>query len=215
MKRLANIISVVLHPLLLPTLTCALVAFTLPAPVLQINPESRLTLLWTIFSFTFLLPLGLVYFLFVLGLGGDRPPGTSVFLQSMRLENRQERFYPFLLTTLLYASLSVMLISRQLFHVLAVVFAAITVCLGTVTLVSRFWKISAHSTGIAGTVGFLLGLYLRFEEEALFYPLLVSLVLTGLLMTARLYLNLHTPVQVLAGGLLGFSVCLTAVLVWV
>jgi membrane-associated phospholipid phosphatase len=229
MKKLANILSILLHPLLMPTLTYTIVAFIAPV-LLQINPEYRFNLIWTIFTFTFLLPLALIFFLYFVGVMGRQKADEtssseesisvkpkvkeSVFIQSMTLEDRKERFFPFLLTTFLYTSLSYMLFTRHIFHLLAVVFAGVAFCMAVVTFISRYWKISAHSTGIAGTVGFLLGVYLKFGETELFYPILIAIFLTGLLMSARLYLNQHTLLQVFAGGILGFSVCLGVVMVW-
>jgi membrane-associated phospholipid phosphatase len=41
----------------------------------------------------------------------------------------------------------------------------------------------------------------------LLYPVIVSVILTGVVMSSRLRLNEHRPAEVYAGALLGFFVC--------
>jgi membrane-associated phospholipid phosphatase len=60
--------------------------------------------------------------------------------------------------------------------------------------------------GISGVTGFLMGFYYHYAAVEYFYPMLAVIVLGGFLMSARLYLNAHTPAQVLAGALLGLAV---------
>jgi membrane-associated phospholipid phosphatase len=87
----------------------------------------------------------------------------------------------------------------------------VSVCIGLVTLITLFWKISAHAVGTGGLLGFLFGIVYSFAATELLYPTLVCVLATGLLLSARLYLNAHTPVEVGAGFLLGLTVCFTAV----
>ncbi|NJO01987.1 MAG: hypothetical protein HC880_10095 [Bacteroidia bacterium] len=96
--------------------------------------------------------------------------------------------------------------------ILAVMSGAVTLMWVLITVIHLYWRISAHSVGICGTLGMFFGISLRFSDEGLFYPILVGIVLAGALMSARLYLNLHNLAQVSAGGLLGFSIGLVAIL---
>ena len=63
------------------------------------------------------------------------------------------------------------------------------------TLVTIFYKVSVHSMSIWGFIGIILPLNKVSEDGALFYPTLALIVLAGLVMTARLQLNAHTPVK--------------------
>lgn len=64
-----------------------------------------------------------------------------------------------------------------------------------VGLITRWWKISTHATGIAAPIVVLLA---HFGPAPL--PLLLLIPLVG---WARLYLHAHTPLQVIAGTVLG------------
>jgi membrane-associated phospholipid phosphatase len=52
----------------------------------------------------------------------------------------------------------------------------------------------------------LLPLNQAADSGVLFFPLLAVIVLTGIVMTARLQLNAHSLREVLSGALVGFAV---------
>jgi membrane-associated phospholipid phosphatase len=84
---------------------------------------------------------------------------------------------------------------------LLVVIGAI-IALLAVTMINRKWKISAHLTGIGGLLGGICSFALNYS--VLPSGLIMGvLALSLLLMYARLYLNAHTPMQVVCGFLLG------------
>jgi membrane-associated phospholipid phosphatase len=75
------------------------------------------------------------------------------------------------------------------------------------TLITSFWKISAHQTAMGGWVAVVAVLSTKFTSEPLFYYLLLIILLSGLFGTARLYLNAHRPAEIYGGFLLGFGIC--------
>jgi membrane-associated phospholipid phosphatase len=78
------------------------------------------------------------------------------------------------------------------------------------TGVTFFWKISAHMTGISGFLAIISVTIMKFSDFGLLYYFLGIILLTGVLASSRLYLNAHTPLEVLGGFLLGFAVCFGA-----
>lgn len=64
--------------------------------------------------------------------------------------------------------------------------------------INRFWKISAHSMGAAIPLGALI------YFNSIVLPL--TIVVFILIAISRILLNVHTITQVLAGGILGFTV---------
>jgi membrane-associated phospholipid phosphatase len=71
-----------------------------------------------------------------------------------------------------------------------------------VTIINHWWKISAHLTGIGGLIGGVCSFAMNYS--ILPVGLVITLLLISLLlMYARLYLNAHTPMQVICGFLLG------------
>jgi membrane-associated phospholipid phosphatase len=49
-------------------------------------------------------------------------------------------------------------------------------------------------------------LKIRYDEPSLFFPIMMTLLIAGLVLTARLKLNAHTMAQVAAGFFLGLTV---------
>lgn len=131
------------------------------------------------------------------------------------MEQREERIIPFSFIAILYSVLTYLFYSRtriglndNLLKFLIIIDALVIVA----TLVTIFYKVSVHSLAIWGLIGILLPLNKVSEDGALLYPTLVSIVVAGLVMTARLQLNAHTPREVMVGAMLGFAVSFVAMI---
>lgn len=204
LRQIAFLISALLHPLLLPTLAFAWLFYLSPFGLHDLPYEAKKYILINIFLLTFLLPT--VSMLIIYLLGGIR---------NLTLDNAQDRHLPFLITTAFY-TLTTYLFTQQTylerFPLIILIIGSISLSIALVTIITFFWKISAHSTGISGVVGFMLGLIFKQGDSVLLYPTLFCIVLAGLLMSARLYLNAHTPSQILGGMLLGFGLCFGSII---
>lgn len=206
-RRLAFFLSVVLHPLLLPTYIFGILFGLTPelVGVVALSPSARISLLVLLFLNTFVAPALVIYYLYRLG-----------FVQSLQLETLRDRRRPYFISLIIY-SLSTYLFGWQFQPVselapqIAVVLGSITVSLFLVALISLSWQISAHGVGMGGLLGALGGVILRYGDFALFLPFVLSLIVTGLLLSARLRLDAHTPAQVYAGLGLGVVVSMSAV----
>jgi membrane-associated phospholipid phosphatase len=78
---------------------------------------------------------------------------------------------------------------------------AALVCMATFVI-----KISVHAVVAAGFAGILLNLANIGAFDTLMVPALIAIVLAGLVMSSRLFLNAHTLSEVGWGGVLGFTV---------
>lgn len=191
----------------MPTFVFGILLFQVPN-VLGVDvygPTIRLSLLVLIFVGTFGVPALLIYYLYRSGL-----------IQTLQLTTLADRRLPFFLTALVYALLTYLFRFRM--ELISTIAPEIGVLLGSIALsillvgiISLYWQISAHSVGISGVVGILAGVMLKFSLTELFVPLLLSVLLTGLVGSARLRLNAHTPAQIGAGVVLGLIVSLAAV----
>ena len=126
-------------------------------------------------------------------------------IQSFSMEQRHERIVPFFTISLFYLAVCIILSNRLgwgSFFIVAM--TTITGISFLVSLVTLKWKISVHSVAISSMVGFLLAAMLVRAEQELLIPLCVSIVVAGLVMSSRLYLNVHSPAQIGYGCLLGF-----------
>ena len=70
-------------------------------------------------------------------------------------------------------------------------------------VITWFWKISAHAIGIGCASGFLFLLYETSPTSSLFMAMVISILLAGIIISARLYLEAHTPKQVYWGYFMG------------
>ncbi len=191
----------------MPTLLFGLLLFQVPS-VLGMDAFSgslRLSLLVLIFVGTFAVPSLLIYYLF-----------RSGYVQSLYLNTLADRRLPFFLTALIYLFLAYLFTFRMegissLAPEIGILIGGIAVSILLVGIISLSWQISAHSVGIGGVVGVIGSMMLRFGVTDLFFPMLLLVLLTGLIISARLQLNAHTPAQVGAGLALGLTVSLMTV----
>jgi len=195
LRTAARIISVIFHPLLLATCLVAIVGFYFPV-MLSISPQNFNIILGFVFCFTFILPVvNLVMF---------RHFGT---ISSYTLHERTDRLIPFIAIAIIYVVM-VFLFYNKLpissnFNKLMVIVASLVVFSAIVTF---FYKISIHSLAACGMVGILLPMNKAIENNALLWPTAIAIVLAGLIMSARLYLQAHTFNEVVTGAVAGFTI---------
>jgi hypothetical protein len=195
---LARVISFIFHPLLMTTYLLGLLSFCLPSALYPINIESRLSFLLLIFVMTFILPALNISFFRIIGT-----------ISSFSMEQRKERIRPFFLITIIYCFVTYIFSVRtristddNLFRFLIIIDLLVIVA----TVITFFYKISIHSIGVMGVLGVLLPLNKVDENDTLFLPTLILMVVAGLVMSARLHLNSHTPREVWLGAVTGLAV---------
>ncbi len=74
-----------------------------------------------------------------------------------------------------------------------------------VLVINLFWKISSHTTAIGALLGTIIGTSYFLEMYLINWILLITLI-SGLVGFARLKENAHSPLQVYAGFIVGFTV---------
>jgi hypothetical protein len=201
--RFANFLSVVLHPLLMPTFLFLLLFSLAPTAIGAESLGLMFQVLFIGFTFfyTFLLP---AYFIYLMKRWG--------IIGSLKLENLRDRRWPYFITATIYAILGYIIYSKNsMLFPCAYILWSIAAVIFVVAIISLWWQISAHAAGIGGMIGAMAGIMLQFGENDLFFPLLILIFLAGLLISARLKLNAHTPAQVGAGFLLGVMLSLASV----
>lgn len=155
--------------------------------------------------------LRLVYI--IVGLSTIAFPGVNILLMrwygtmtTLESPSKKERIFPYLSSVFFYILGYYLLRKGGIPPALFSIFLGSMFTLVVMALITSRWKISAHSAGIFGLIGTLLGLFQLHDFENL--PLLSACVFVGgMVLTARLVLKVHTPAQVYVGALIGF-VCL-------
>jgi len=193
---LAKSLSVIFYPLFVPTYGIALFCWAY-----ALQTEVPFPWIWTAiavigtFVLTCALPITAIWILMRRGTVkdlniGDARERTMPYLYSLMGFG----FWAYLMIAVLHAPLS-----------LAYVSIGATFAIGLITLINRWWKISAHLTGLGGLIGGMFSYCLETGTLPTWHTLVLWFALTWLLMWARLYLNAHTSAQVCAGWLLGMS----------
>jgi hypothetical protein len=201
----ARIVSVVFHPLFMPTYFFAMLAWGLPASLEPVTPELHPKFLLFIFIVTCLLPF--------LNVGIFRTFGT---VRSLSMHTRNERLMPFAFISGIYIVVT-FLFYRQMQMNLHDNFLKFLVIIDLLvvaaTVATFFFKVSVHAVCVWGFVGVLVPLLKITEVDTLFYPTLALIVLAGVIMSARLKVGAHTIREVMWGSVLGLATGVTGMLI--
>ncbi|MBC3540855.1 hypothetical protein ACFSC6_22210 [Rufibacter sediminis] len=198
--RLATVLSVLFHPLLLPTYLFSLLLYYLPPEVFSYPPEGRRLIVLLVFILTFLLPTLGTLLLQQAGL-----------VTSITLDARTDRRWPLLIAATCYTVLTVVFYQISFFDSLFyLIMGLITASIFLTLTINQFWKISAHSIGVGGMMGILVLLHGWLPEAYLLYPVVLGCLISGAVISARLALGAHNSKQVYTGFGLGFllGICL-------
>lgn len=194
-------LSWVLVPLLMPVYGM-LLAFNLS--ILAYTPL-RTKVIFTLIAFAFnvAVPALLVFLLKRMGLVSD-----------MGLNGRKERFVPYIITIFCMGGTGAFMWYKGAPMWLVMFFAGGALAALVNMIVNFRWKISAHAAAIAGVVALIIRImHDGFPQQGTQLCLIVSIALSGLLGSARIWLGRHTVWQVVAGYTVGFTSVLLMTLI--
>ena len=196
--RFAQFLSLVFHPLFIPTYGMLLYMWYMLSRASQLpGVYVGLTVIGT-FVLTAFIPMMLILLLW-----------RRKVISSPLLTEAAERTTPYVYTTISYGFWIYFLrFTMRLPHVWFYIAIGTTVALLLVTIINRRWKISAHLTALGGLLGGICSLALYYAILP-FWSIVGLLLLSLLVMYARLSLNAHTPMQVVAGYMLGLLCTIT------
>jgi len=195
----AKTLSYLFHPLLMPLLGVIFIFYS--GSYVSFLPEDvkRLILL-VVAANTLGLPLIMMPIFIQFGA-----------IKSFAMETNKERILPLTFTLIPYVLSVYFLIKLPIPFVIASFMLGASLAIVSCLIISFWWKISIHLVGIGGMVGFLIAFSIRLFTDVLPF-LLVAVLITGLLASARLYLKAHNPPQVLVGFIVGFLIMLLVIL---
>lgn len=193
-KKLANIISYVLHPFLMPTYFFVVLMYFAPNTLRPLSNDLYLHVLALITITSFFIPALLMSSLRF----------TSI-ISSFTLDNKRERIIPFMFIVIIYGVSAYLFYDKfYLSRILFVSYFTITTLSVLLGLITYYLKISIHSAAVWSTFGFLYALQLKNPDLDLIYVSAACAFISGWVMSARLSLNAHNSPQVFLGGLTGF-----------
>lgn len=189
LEKCAQILSGVFTPFMVPTLTLLLLFFCTYLYILPI--VYKLVVLGLVFCFTALMPM-LVIYLF------QKANGWGI----KELEHRKKRFIPYMLTILSYVTCLIAMHRMHLPRYMSGTIVAALFCMVLCTLLNFRWKVSTHVAGSGMLIGGLLAYSLLFNFNPIWY-LCITILLAGILGTARIIVKQHTLFEVFAGFMTG------------
>lgn len=129
-------------------------------------------------------------------------------VRSLHMERIQDRLIPFTTICIYFILTTYFLYQRNEFDpILWYTLSVITATIIGLTLITFFWKMSAHMTGLGGLLAVVIVMSDTFPTFQSLYPLIIGILLAGIVGTSRLYLNAHSPREVYAGLVYGFVCC--------
>jgi membrane-associated phospholipid phosphatase len=201
MKRFAaHFISIVIIPLLAPTYLFTIIFLYFPQLAPNFTSKEQILATLYIFAATSLLPFILVFILY-----------KRKVISTWTLDHRKDRIIPQLFSCMNYLFICIFMIYRfGIGNALSLSMLATTVSVIVISIITPYWKISTHAAGAWGMFACITVLYLKFPNPAFTVPYIIIGLSTVAVCFARLYLRVHTLMQVIAGSalgnLVGFSV---------
>jgi hypothetical protein len=187
-------ISTAFHPVFVNLMGLLALMFLSPYLSSGLTANAQLFYILFIFISAGIVPILVVLLLKVMGK-----------VQSVLLNVQDERNIPYLVTASIYL-FDFYFLSRL--HTPPIIRAYVLACACIVVLVvviNHYYKISIHGASLGALAAIVIG-SAGFSMIDVRYALLAVFLITGITLTARLFLYAHTTGQVLSGWLLGFLV---------
>jgi len=203
----AKIISVIFHPLLLPTYA-VLLMFTLPTFMSNYQYEYKKVVMIIIFILTCTIPI--IFIMLMLFMKA---------VNSFNLTDRRERIYPYALTTIIYITAYYLSVNFSVSIPAAInnFILISTIIIFILMLINFKMKVSAHMAGIGGFLSFFYVFFMKENITDLMFSflslnitithfLVFIILLVGIIASSRLSLNAHNIKQISIGFFVGFTI---------
>ena len=190
-ESLARIIAIIFHPLLIPVYGMTII-FSAPTLFGYLPFHAKKLIILIMLINNVLLPLSMLPFFF-----------QKKIISSWNMSERRERNIPLIITTVLYGATSFIIFRFPVpVFLKSFIFASLFLSV-IVTIINFWWKISLHSVGAGALIGLVLILSIKMIAPLEWY-LISAIIAGGFILSSRLKLNIHTPVQVWTGLFTGF-----------
>jgi len=201
MKVAARILTILFHPLVMPTIGL-LIILNSGTYLALLDPAAKRAVLFVMALGTLLFPLMMIPVLYYRNL-----------ISSLQDASREERFLPYLIILILYVITFVYFVRLPLSHFIHGYVLSVSILLFLMMLLTFRFRICGHTAAVGGITGLIFALILQYETP-LYGFLILSILVAGLVGTSRLILGVQRPVGVYTGYLLGLGVVLITQLVY-
>lgn len=187
--RWQKIISTILHPIVIPTIGILLYFILTP---INLSNRQQYTILAVVFVTTYVIPLLLLIILKSIG-----------YIKSFQVHGIKERKIPIFFMMILLFTLGKFFFNTTIIKDLSYLFFGVVLGLGIVyILFITKTKTSLHVLSMGAATGYFL-LFQQIHGVFVLPLVILFIVLSGLLASARLYLKAHTHKEVYLGFFIG------------
>jgi len=191
-KNIAKAISLIFNPLIMPSLGILMI-FSSGSLFNLLPPELKKIIFYSSLTITFAIPLSVIIFFNINGK-----------IDYIYLNDIKKRRMPFFITFVFYGFSAFLFMKFKIiprFIQLYMFAVALSVFLSLI--ITFRWKISIHMVGIGGITGLAIAL-LPYHPFYLDIWIISLVFISGLIGYSRLKLDIHEPLQIYSGFLLGF-----------
>ncbi|MBN1132520.1 MAG: hypothetical protein JXR52_07035 [Bacteroidales bacterium] len=200
-KRVPQIISVIFHPLLMPS-AGLLILFNSGTYLSLVSFDVKKVIFLTVVLSTLVLPLALLPVLYF-----------RKIITDIQMDIRQERFLPYFLIMILYILTFIFLIRIPLHSHIHAYALSLPVMVLVLILVNIRLNISEHMMALGGIVGLILSLVIHFGLALQSY-FVIAVLAAGITGTARAILRKHSALELYGGFILGIIVTGVVMLIY-
>lgn len=191
MRPAAKIISILFHPLILPTYAFALVYFTNPLLFSAYDEKQVSQIFLTVLINTFLFPSLAIVLIWRVG-----------FMKTLEMNDPKERLIPYITTGAMYIWTYVVFRKSGYPQVFDILILGATITLFAIFMLNLFWKVSAH-TGAMGCFIIITIALCTLSSGNVNYLAILVILIAGIIGSSRLLLNTHSTAEIFAGYFIG------------
>ena len=190
----AKIISVVFHPLFIPLYVAYYIVFVHDSYFAGFGDKARLWILIRI-------SLNMIFFpaitvLLLKGVG---------FIDSVFLRNQRDRIIPYIAAGIFYFWMYLVFRNQPEIPKILTAFTFGAFLASSVALIANiYFKISMHAIGCGGMIGVMIVALNTNPASPFTLPLMIAILITGLVCTARLIVSDHKQGDIYMGLFCGF-----------
>lgn len=198
-KILSGLVSFLFHPVFVTLYVVAFLAYLHPSAFAGFSPAERSRVLMVTGLNAVFFPILTVLLLKALG-----------FIGSVQLKEQKDRIIPLIASGIFYFWTFTVFREQQGYpDLIRIFFLGIFLASSLGLILNIFLKVSLHAMGMGGWLGFFL-LIAREGSMLMTWPLSIVLLISGLVLSVRLFVAAHSPAEIISGLVAGLITQWTA-----
>ncbi len=202
-KLLAQLVSVVFHPLFINGYVAYYLVFMQPGFFDGMNEKAKVFIVIQVIINMIFFPAIAVFLLKATG-----------FIKSVFLKTQKERIIPYITSSIFFFWMYLVFRNQSFIPIRLTAFVfSVFISASAALIANIYFKISMHGIGVGGLLGFFLLIIFKDSSFGITLPFMAVLFICGLVLTARLLASDHSVKEVYYGFFMGLIIQLLCALV--